>query len=425
MYQIQKLRWQEKAVLVGVKLPQINRFVAEDSLAELSLLAKTAGAEVLESIIQEKKKIDAGLFIGKGKVEQIKQLCLDREANLVIFDDDLSPGQIFNLEKILDLKVIDRSCLVLDIFAKRARTTEAKIQVELAQLQYLLPRLTRGWLHLSRQWGGIGTKGPGETQLEVDRRVIKKKIGDLKGKLVKIDKERQTQRKKREDFFKVALVGYTNAGKSTLFNQLTKATVPVEEKLFTTLDSFTRILRFSKKHDILLTDTVGFIRKLPHHLIASFRSTLDEVKLADLLLHIVDISHPNFSQQIEKVSQTLEELSCSTKPTLLVFNKIDKLKGELPLGLCSSYEVEPIFISAEKGIGLTNLITNIELFMDGQSCEAEIFLKKEDMNLLPSFYKLGIVTETEMKDEGLNLKIRAKKWNLEKLKSLANGEDFA
>lgn len=418
MREIHKLRWQEKAILVGVKLPSVNRFATEDSLTELSLLAQTAGAEVLDSVIQERKKLDPGLFIGKGKAEEIKQLCLDREANLVILDDELSPAQIDNLEKILNLKVIDRSCLVLDIFAKRAKTREAKIQVELAQLQYLLPRLTRGWLHLSRQWGGIGTKGPGETQLEVDRRRVKKKIQDLKGKLIKIDKERTTQRKRRQELFKVALVGYTNTGKSTLFNQLTCATIPVEEKLFSTLDSFTRILRFSKTHNVLLTDTVGFIRKLPHHLIASFRSTLEEVKLADLLLHVVDISHPDFGQHMEKVARTLCQLGCSDKPILLVFNKIDKLKGNFPIDLYSSYKIEPIFISAKKRVGLANLIANIQLSMDGQFSEVELFLKKEKLNLLPSFYKLGLVTETKMADKGLNLKVKGKKWSLEKLRAL-------
>ena len=424
MHELYKLRWQEKALLVGVRLASIERFKVEDSIAELSLLAQTAGAEVLGSIIQERKKIDPGLFIGKGKLEEIKKLCMDRKANLVIFDDDLSPAQVDNLEKILDLKVIDRSCLVLDIFAKRARTKEAKIQVELAQLEYLLPRLTRGWLHLSRQWGGIGTKGPGETQLEVDRRKIKKKIQGLKEKLGKIDKERHVQRNKRDELFKVALVGYTNAGKSTLFNQLTKSNVLVEEKLFSTLDSFTRILKVSSNYHILLTDTVGFIRKLPHDLIASFRSTLEEVKLANLLLHVVDLSHPDFRSQIEKVDQTLQELGCSDKPTLLVLNKIDKLKSVLPVDPFSSYQIKPVFVSAQKGIGLADLISNVQLCMDGQFCQEEIFLKKEDMSLLSAFYRLGQVTQTEMSEVGLNLKVKAKKGDLEKLKALVNGQNL-
>ena len=424
MYELYKLRWQEKAILVGVKLSSIERFKVEDSIAELSLLAQTAGAEVLGSVIQERKKIDPGLFIGKGKLEEVNQLCINRKANLVIFDDDLSPAQVDNVEKVLNLKVIDRSCLVLDIFAKRARTKEAKIQVELAQLQYLLPRLTRGWLHLSRQWGGIGTKGPGETQLEVDRRKIKKKIQDLKEKLEGIDKERKVQRNKRDELFKVALVGYTNAGKSTLFNQLTKSSVLVEEKLFSTLDSFTRILKVPGNHRILLTDTVGFIRKLPHHLIASFRSTLDEVKLSDSLLHVVDLSHPDFKSQIEKVEQILQELECLDKPTLLVFNKIDKLKGAFPVDFFSSYQIEPLFISAQKGIGLADLISNIQLYMDGQFCQEEIFLKKENMGLLPAFYKLGQIIQTEMSEQGLSLKIKAKKGDMEKLKTMAHGQNL-
>ena len=278
MFEVTKLRTKEKALLVGVKLPSVNRFTIEESLQELALLTETAGGEVLDTVIQERQKLNPTFFIGKGKTDQIKSLSQRLGANIIIFDDDLTPAQVYNLEKNLDTKVIDRSWLILDIFAKRARSKEAQTQVELAQLKYLLPRLTRGWTHLSRQEGGIGTKGPGETQLEVDRRRIRAKIQELEKGLVKIDKERAVQRKKRAGIFKVTLVGYTNVGKSTLFNQLTSSSVFVEEKLFATLDSTTRLLKISENGKlsagsigledikIVVTDTVGFIRKLPPHL---------------------------------------------------------------------------------------------------------------------------------------------------------------
>jgi GTP-binding protein HflX len=446
LFEVAKLKTKEKAILVGVKLPSTARFYVDESLGELKLLAETAGAEVLDTVIQERQKLDPAFFIGKGKADQISDLARRKGANLIIFDDDLSPAQVYNLEKKLDIKVIDRSTLILDIFAKRAKTKEAKIQVELAQLLYLLPRLTRGWTHLSRQEGGIGTKGPGETQLEVDRRRLRKKISDLEENLVKIDKERKVQRKRREDMFsggsasggKVTLVGYTNAGKSTLFNQLTRASAKVEEKLFTTLDSTTRLIKFPQDGKpgsdlkIILTDTIGFIRKLPHHLVASFKSTLDEVKLADLLLHVVDISHPDFGQHIEKVNQVLSELDSLDKPTLMVYNKIDRLDGKCPplarpFIPRSDQKENGIFTSAEKEMGITDLITRIKEYLQGIAPgahpsenlgEAWLFLDKANSNLLPSFYKMGVVTESKFDGDGIRLRIKGKKKDLEKIRKL-------
>jgi GTP-binding protein HflX len=455
LFEVAKLKTKEKAILVGVRLPSINRFYVEESLGELKLLAETAGAEVLDTVIQERQKLAPAFFIGKGKADQIGDLSRRKGANILIFDDDLSPAQVYNLEKKLDIKVIDRSTLILDIFAKRAKTKESKIQVELAQLLYLLPRLTRGWTHLSRQEGGIGTKGPGETQLEVDRRRLKRKISDLEESLIKIDKERTVQRKRRENMFsegsawggKVTLVGYTNAGKSTLFNQLTKASAKVEDKLFSTLDSTTRLIKFAEagepsgdgKHfndlKIVLTDTIGFIRKLPHHLVASFKSTLDEVRLADLLLHVVDVSHPDFAQHIDKVNQVLSELDSLDKPTIMVCNKIDRLDGKYPpfahpFVPDSDRKVNEIFISAEKEIGITDLIAKIKEYLkglalaahpEGNLSEAWFFLDNANLNLLPSFYKMGVVTESRFEGGGIRLRIRGKIKDLEKIRKL-NGK---
>ena len=312
----------EKAILIGVITPEQNKNQAEEYLDELAFLAKTAGAIPIKKITQKLPVPNNKTFIGKGKIEEVKQLAKELEVELIIFDDDLSPVQLRNIEKILECKILDRSNLILDIFASRARTANAKTQVELAQYQYLLPRLTRMWTHLERQKGGIGMRGPGETQIETDRRIIGQKISLLKKQLEKIDKQKITQRKGRGNMIRLALVGYTNTGKSTLMNQLSKSEVFAENKLFATLDTTIRKV-VVENLPFLLADTVGFIRKLPHQLVESFKSTLDEVRESDLLLHVVDISNPNFENQIEVVNQTLAEIGASDKPIILLFNKTD------------------------------------------------------------------------------------------------------
>ncbi len=414
MYQTQKSVEKERAILVAVKLPGINSFLIQDLLAELKLLAETAGAEVVDRVVQERRKLDPAFFVGRGKVREIKEISQKKEANLIIFDDDLSPAQLWNLEKEIGLKIIDRSCLILDIFARRAKTKEAKTQVGLAQLNYLLPGLTRRWSHFSRQYGGIGTKGPGETQLETDRRLTRKKIKDLEKVLDKIDKEKENQRKRRLEVFKVTLVGYTNAGKSTLFNLLTPASVSVEEKLFSTLDPTTRVVKFSGNHKFVLTDTIGFIRKLPHHLIASFRSTLDEVRLADLILHLVDFSHPDFPAQVEKVNQVLEELDSLNKPTIMVYNKIDRLDGDFPL-IPPGNDDEKVFVSAEQNVGIDELIDKIEKQNEAQMTEAIVELHNSELHLLPSLHRIGIITEKRFGKDKARLRIRCRRWELEKV----------
>ena len=314
----------EKAVLIGLITPDVTKEQAYEYLDELAFLADTAGAKPVRNFTQKLPHPDNKTFLGKGKIEEVRLYAEENEIRLIIFDDDLSPSQIRNIEKIFgeETKVLDRSNLILDIFASRAQTAQARTQVELAQYQYLLPRLTRMWTHLERQKGGIGMRGPGETQIETDRRIIKDKIALLKKKLEKIDKQSFTRRKGRQDMIRVALVGYTNTGKSTLMNTLAKSDIFAENKLFATLDTTVRKVVIGNL-PFLLTDTVGFIRKLPHQLVESFKSTLDEVRESDLLVHVVDISNPKFEEQIEIVNKTIIELGVTDKPILIVFNKID------------------------------------------------------------------------------------------------------
>ncbi len=312
----------EKAVIVGLINQNQGEKQAMEYLDELEFLADTAGAVVLKKFTQKLDFPNYATFVGPGKLEEIGNYIKVMEADTVIFDDELSPTQLRNIERTLDCKVLDRTNLILDIFANRAQTAHAKTQVELAQYQYLLPRLTRMWTHLERQRGGIGMRGPGETQIETDRRIILDKIARLKEQLIKIDKQKSTQRKNRGKMVRVALVGYTNVGKSTIMNMLAKSEVFAENKLFATLDTTVRKVVITNI-PFLLADTVGFIRKLPHGLVESFKSTLDEVREADILLHIVDISHPGFEEQIETVNNTLKEIDAGDKPTVYIFNKID------------------------------------------------------------------------------------------------------
>ena len=312
----------EKVVLVGLITPHQNERQVKDYLDELAFLAETAGITPVKHFTQKMDKPHSVTFVGSGKLQEIKEYVTENDIGIVIFDDELSPKQLRNIEKVLQVRILDRTNLILDIFARRAQTAHAKTQVELAQYKYMLPRLTRLWTHLERQRGGVGMRGPGETQLEIDRRIILDKIAKLKKDLIEIDRQKSTQRNNRGKMVRVALVGYTNAGKSTLMNLLSKSDVFAENKLFATLDTTVRKV-IIENLPFLLSDTVGFIRKLPTELVESFKSTLDEVREADILVHLVDIAHISFEEQIEVVNRTLSEIGCAEKPVLMVFNKID------------------------------------------------------------------------------------------------------
>lgn len=364
----------ERAVLVGIITPAQNETKANEYLDELAFLADTAGAVTAGKFLQRLNAPDSRTFVGKGKLAEIKQFVDDNEIGMAIFDDDLSSKQVANIERELQIKILDRTSLILDIFAKRAQTANAKTQVELAQYQYLLPRLTRMWTHLERQRGGIGMRGPGETQIETDRRIILDKIARLKNELKDIDRQKSLQRKNRGKLTRIALVGYTNVGKSTLMNLLSKSDVFAENKLFATLDTTVRKVIIDNL-PFLLTDTVGFIRKLPTHLVESFKSTLDEVRDADILVHVVDISHPNFEEQIEVVNRTLAEVcDGADKPMIMAFNKIDAFSyipkavddltprtrenislEELKASWMSRMADDAVFISAKKGTNIDEL----------------------------------------------------------------------
>ena len=319
---IQLSQRNEKTVLIGLITKNQNSERVNEYLNELAFLVETAGGILVKKFVQKLYLPDKRFFVGSGKLEEIKKYVDTEEIDLVVFDDELSPSQLRNIERILSCKILDRNNLILDIFAKHARTAHAKTQVELAQYEYLLPRLIRMWTHLERQRGGIGMRGPGETEIETDRRIIRDKIALLKKKLVQIDKQKATQRKNRGKLIRVALVGYTNVGKSTLMNLLSKSKILAENKLFATLDTTVRKVVI-KNLPFLLSDTVGFIRKLPHNLVESFKSTLDETREADMLIHIVDISHPDFEEQINVVNSTLADIGAGNKPTIIIFNKID------------------------------------------------------------------------------------------------------
>ncbi|UEG50866.1 GTPase HflX [Ferruginibacter lapsinanis] len=325
----QQIKREDKTVLVGVITSDQTEQQLTEYLDELAFLAETAGVIAVKRFTQKLAHPDSKTFVGKGKLEEIrKYVSMNREVELVIFDDELTGSQIQHIEKALGVKTIDRSDLILDIFASRAKTAQAKTQVELAQYQYILPRLKGMWKHLERQGGGVGTRGPGETEIETDRRIVKDKISLLRKRLLEIDKQSFTQRKERGEFIRVSLVGYTNVGKSTIMNLLSKSEVFAENKLFATLDTTTRKVVFEQT-PFLLSDTVGFIRKLPHHLVESFKSTLDEVREADILLHVVDISHPQYEEQLAVVNKTLAELGAAEKPTVTIFNKMDKYEDQV------------------------------------------------------------------------------------------------
>ncbi len=351
----------ERVFLVGVELKSQPAWEVQDSLEELDQLARTAGAEIVGNGTQKLESPVASTFIGTGKADEFATLCRKEKVDTVIFDDELSPAQGRNLERVFECKILDRTSLILDIFAQRARTREGKLQIELAQLQHLLPRLTRFWSHLSRQKGGIGMRGDGETQLETDRRRVQDRIARLTLELDTVRRQRETQRRgrQRSQWPLASIVGYTNAGKSTLFNALTGAAVLEEDKLFAALDPTTRRLRLPTNQNVLLSDTVGFIRKLPHRLVEAFKATLEEVVQADLLLHVVDTSHPQADEQIETVNEVLKEIGAGDKPTLMVFNKIDRFENDSVIGKYREQFTYAVAVSAKTQAGFPDLLAEL------------------------------------------------------------------
>lgn len=395
MIEVQPQNKQERALLVGLEQEGTTKWDVRDSLDELRELATSAGAEVVNTITQKLPKPTAPYYIGKGKAEQIKDSFENERVTSVIFDDELSPAQGRNLEQLFSRKVLDRTQLILDIFAQRARSREGRLQIELAQLQYLLPRLTRMWTHLSRQTGGIGTRGPGETQLEVDRRRVQERIAKIERELAGVRKTRAVQRegRRRNQWPVVAVVGYTNAGKSTLLNLLTGADVVAEDKLFATLDPTTRNLTLPNRQRVLLTDTVGFLRKLPHMLIEAFKATLEEVTQADLLMHVVDVSHPRADEQIEAVDAVVKELSAYGKETLMVFNKIDALENR---AIADNYRARfpgSVAISARTGEGVNTLVQALQDQLATWRLHSRFRVPLDQPELIAEVHRTGHVLE--------------------------------
>jgi GTP-binding protein HflX len=391
---------QERALLIGLEKEGVSKWDLHDSLDELRELANSAGAEVVDTVTQKLQKPTAPYYIGRGKAESIKESCQDQHVTSVIFDDELSPAQGRNLETLFARKVLDRTQLILDIFAQRARSREGRVQIELAQLQYLLPRLTRMWHHLSRQTGGIGTRGPGETQLEVDRRRVQERIARLERELESVRKTRAIQRqgRKRHQWPVAAVVGYTNAGKSTLLNLLTGADVVAEDKLFATLDPTTRSFVLPNKQRVLLTDTVGFLRKLPHTLIESFKATLEEVSEADLLIHIADLSHQRLDEQMEAVDRVIKELDAYGKQTLLVFNKIDNLSNRELVDSYLKRFPDSVAISARTGEGVSKLVQALEAALSSWRLRSRFRIPANESALMAEIHRVGHVLE--LKYEG-------------------------
>jgi GTPase len=402
----------ERALLIGLEKQGVSKWDLQDSLEELAELANSAGAEVVDTVTQKLQKPTAPYYIGKGKAEAIKHSFQDREVTSVIFDDELSPAQGRNLENLLARKVLDRTQLILDIFAQRARSREGRLQIELAQLQYLLPRLTRMWHHLSRQTGGIGTRGPGETQLEVDRRRVQERIARLERELEAVRKTRAVQRqgRKRHQWPVAAVVGYTNAGKSTLLNLLTGADVVAENRLFATLDPTTRSFVLPNKQRVLLTDTVGFLRKLPHTLIESFKATLEEVSEADLLIHIVDLSHPRVDDQMEAVEGVIKELNAFGKQTVIVFNKIDNLHPPSQgYGEARNRDIIETYlrrfpgsvaISARTGEGVNKLVQALQDTLSSWRLRSRFKIPASESALIAEIHRVGHVLELKYEGDG-------------------------
>lgn len=407
----------ERALLVGIcSAPELSRSIVEDYINELEFLADTAGAEVVSRIIQERKQKDPAWFLGSGKVEEMSHIVKGGLIDIVIFDDDLSPVQARNLERSFGCKVLDRTELILQIFALRAQSAQAKAQVELAQLEYLLPRLTRMWTHLSKQKGGIGTKGPGETQIETDRRLVRKRISYLKRKLGGVALQHKTQTKDRARIPRVALVGYTNAGKSTLMNRLCPgAGAYAEDRLFATLDTKTRRLELKINKVVLLSDTVGFIRKLPHRLVESFRSTLDEVLQADFLLHVIDSSHEGFEEQMRIVVETLHEIGVDHENIINVFNKIDAVTDKQTLRSLRQKYPEALFVSAKRGINLNALKKAVGDYVARDYQCRTLRTHISNYKLIGYLYEHTEVLEKKHVDEDVVLEYRAHYKNLKQI----------
>jgi GTPase len=400
----------ERAILVGAPPKWLPQTVADEHLEELARLTDTAGAEVLGEVRQRLDSPHPKFYVGQGKAEELRDEVKEAGATLIVFDEELSPAQGKNLEDLTGTRVMDRAELILDIFATRAQTAEAKLQVELAQLQYLLPRLTRMWAHLSRVRGGIGMRGPGETQLETDRRMIGHRIDRLKDDLARVARQRATQRHGREDVFQAALVGYTNAGKSSILRTLSDADVLVEDRLFATLDATTRLVDLDEGFSALVTDTVGFIRKLPHHLVASFRATLEETTEADLLLHVIDVSHPSWEEQKDVVDEVLASLGVQERPTVLVFNKVDRLMHDEEAShrerAAALYEQPSVFVSSVVAGGLEPLRGALREKVRARLAEVRIDLSSSQGAMLAEIYREGEVLDRQDEGSLIHLRVR-------------------
>ncbi len=396
----------EKALLVKLITPSDSPWEVEESLVELGRLVESAGGEVRGKVTQYRKRPDPAYYIGRGKALDLKGAAEAANCDLVVFDDDLTPTQEKNLEKCVEKRILDRSELILDIFALRARSRQARLQVELAQLQYLLPRLTRMWEHLSRIRGGIGLRGPGETQLEVDRRAIRERIGHLRKQLKVVKSRREQQRVRRSGVYNIAIVGYTNAGKSTLFNLLTGSDAAAGDRLFETLDARTRVLDLDSPRRVVITDTVGFIRKLPHHLVASFRATLEEVVEADLLLHVIDISSKGMSDQLEVVKDVLADLGVEEKRTIQVFNKVDLLENADVIARARSRDGIGVCTSARERSGIDDLRDAIEKEMRKDEVVMAFSFPLDDARSVARLYAAGRVMEKSAHDGRVTVTVR-------------------